>query len=230
MYIGILEDEETQRDLYRMWFDTAQIRHLCFDNADDFVNALSRESFDLLLIDWILPRSSGEAVLRWVRANIGWEIPVIFVTSRDGEKDIVAALRAGADDYLVKPPKYLELLARMESLTRRSRPPSVIDFGSYRINRDSRNIELDGAAVKLTQKEYELACYLFENPGKLMSRVHLLEHLWGLNANVDTRTVDTHVSRIRRKLQIKAAHGWQIVPEYGYGYRMEKLAGSQPSI
>jgi DNA-binding response OmpR family regulator len=75
----------------------------------------------------------------------------------------------------------------------------------------------------LTQKEFELACYFFQNPGKLLSRIHLLEKLWGLNSNVDTRTVDTHVSRIRRKLQIESNNGWQIIPVYGYGYRIEKL-------
>lgn len=223
MYIGILEDDAAQRELYQLWFDSAQHRCRCHDNAKDFIDALRSERFDLLLIDWILPESSGEVVLRWVREHLGWDIPVIFITSRDREVDIVSALRSGADDYLVKPPKYLELLARIESLSRRTRPINVVQLGAYEINRDRRAIELQGEPVRLTQKEYELACYLFEHPGKLLSRVHLLEKLWGLNADVDTRTVDTHVSRIRRKLCIRPENGWQIVPEYGYGYRMERL-------
>jgi DNA-binding response OmpR family regulator len=223
MYIGILEDDPAQRDLYQLWFASAQHRCSCHDNADDFIQALRRERFDILLIDWILPKSSGEVVLRWVREHLGWDLPVIFITSRDSEVDIVSALRSGADDYLVKPPKYLELLARIESLSRRARPVNVLQLGAYEIDRDRRSIDLRGETVRLTQKEFELACYLFEHPGKLLSRVHLLEKLWGLNADVDTRTVDTHVSRIRRKLQIQADNGWQIVPEYGYGYRMERL-------
>lgn len=81
--------------------------------------------------------------------------------------------------------------------------------------------------VELTQKEFELATYMFAHPGKLLSRVHLLETLWGLNANVDTRTVDTHVSRIRRKLCIDPEHGWQIFPVYGWGYRIEKIGSAQ---
>lgn len=223
MYIGILEDDPTQQELYQLWFSSAQHQCKCFGGAKAFIEALSKERFDLLLIDWMLPESSGEAVLRWVREHIGWELPVIFITARDSEVDIVTALRNGADDYVVKPPKYLELLARIESLSRRSKARPQVQLGEYAINQDRRCIELRGEPVKLTQKEFELASYLFQNPGKLLSRVHLLEKLWGLNAEVDTRTVDTHVSRIRRKLAIKPENGWQIVPEYGWGYRIERL-------
>ena len=96
-------------------------------------------------------------------------------------------------------------------------------IGVYEINQDLRQIRLHGKEIELTQKEFELACFLFQNHGKLLSRVHLLEKLWGLNADVDTRTVDTHMSRIRRKLAINPENGWQIIPVYGYGYRIEKL-------
>lgn len=223
MYIGILEDDPAQQALYQHWFNTAKYRYKCFDAAQAFIDALQAERFDLLVIDWMLPESNGGEVLRWVRENLGWDIPVIFITARDNEADIVTALRNGADDYLVKPPKHFELLARIESLSRRTRVAPLIQLGAYTINNDSRGIELRGEAIRLTQKEFELASYMFQNPGKLLSRVHLLEKLWGLNAQVDTRTVDTHVSRIRRKLVIKPENGWQIVPEYGYGYRMERL-------
>ena len=87
---------------------------------------------------------------------------------------------------------------------------------------------LVGKEVELTQKEFELACYMFQNHGKLLSRVHLLEKLWGLNADVDTRTIDTHVSRIRRKLGIAPENGWQIIPVYGYGYRIERIDTAAP--
>jgi len=224
VYIGILEDDAAQQELYQLWFSSAQHNCRCYAAAKDFIDALGAERFDLLLIDWMLPESSGEAVLQWVRDNLGWEIPVIFITARDSEVDIVKALRSGADDYVVKPPKYLELLARMESLSRRVRPVQHVQLGAYEINQDGRSIDLHGKPVKLTQKEFELASYMFQNPDKLLSRVHLLEQLWGLNADVDTRTVDTHVSRIRRKLKINEDTGWQIVPEYGYGYRMERVS------
>jgi DNA-binding response OmpR family regulator len=221
--IGILEDSATQQELYRLWFETTQHECFCYGTAEAFKGAVAGERFDVLLLDWMLPESSGEEVLKWVREAIGWDIPVIFITSRDSEVDVANILRNGADDYLVKPPRMLELLARIESLSRRSRPAAETRLGRYEIKPERRSIELDGEPVKLTQREFELASYLFQNPGKLLSRVHLLEKLWGLNADVDTRTVDTHVSRIRRKLSIGEETGWQIIPEYGYGYRMERL-------
>lgn len=229
MRIGILEDDSSQLELYKLWFSTARHTCGCFVAAKEFIEAIGKERYDLLLIDWMLPESNGEEVLKWVRSNLGWDIPVIFITSLDSELDIVAALRAGADDYVVKPPKYLELLARIESLSRRTRAAPVIQLGQYEINQDLRTISLLGKPIEMTQKEYELACYMFQKPGKLLSRVHLLEKLWGLNADVDTRTVDTHVSRIRRKLGIGPEHGWQIIPVYGYGYRIERLETEKTS-
>lgn len=230
MHIGILEDDTAQQELYKLWFNTPQHTCQCYGTVRGFIEALQKERFDLLLIDWMLPDGSGDVVLKWVREKLGWELPVIFITSRDSEVDVVAALRAGADDYVVKPPKYHELLARIESQARRVKPPSSVKFGAYEVDQERRSIAVDGKPVELTQKEFELACYMFQSPGKLLSRVHLLEKLWGLNAEVDTRTVDTHVSRIRRKLGIGPERGWQIFPVYGWGYRIEKAgAGESPA-
>lgn len=226
MKLGILEDDLAQQEMYKLWFGTAQHQCVCFETAKSFQEAFPRERIDLVIIDWSLPDSSGELVLRWLRENYGWNLPVIFVTARDEELDIVNALRAGADDYVVKPPKFLELLARVESLGRRAKPPAVVQIGGYEINHELRQISMQGKSIELTQKEFELACYMFENHGKLLSRVHLLDKLWGLNSNVDTRTVDTHVSRIRRKLAITPENGWQIIPVYGYGYRIERVEGT----
>ena len=223
MRIGVLEDDLAQQELYKLWFGTAQHSCICYGTAQSFEMALGKEAFDLLIIDWTLPDSTGKIVLQRVREQLGWDIPVIFVTARESEIDIVNALRAGADDYIVKPPKYLELLARIESLSRRIKPPSLQQVGVYEINQSAHQIRFRGEVVDLTHKEFELACYMFQNPGKLLSRVHLLEKLWGLNASVDTRTIDTHVSRIRRKLQIVPENGWEIIPIYGFGYRIEKL-------
>lgn len=223
MHIGILEDETTQQEMYRLWFGSAGFSCDCFATAKEFTEALRARQYDTLIIDWMVPDGSGVDVLAWVRENIGWEIPVIFITAKDAEPDIVSALKAGADDYVVKPPKNHELMARIESLARRSRPAQVQSFGDYLVDRERRSIAVDGKTVELTQKEFELVCHMFQSPGVLLSRVALLEKLWGLNADVDTRTIDTHVSRIRRKLDIGPKHGWQIFPVYGWGYRIERV-------
>jgi len=228
MRIAVLEDDATQVDLYKLWFSTAQHQCSFFGTIAEFLAALRDERFDLLLLDWELPDGTADRALRWIRETLGWDIPVICVTLRDAEQDVVNALRQGADDYLVKPPKYFELIARIESLARRSRATQlpVLRLGAYEINQENREILLAGKAVELTQKEYDLASYMFQNPGRLLSRVHLLEAIWGLHAEIDTRTVDTHVSRIRRKLQIQPENGWEIISVYGYGYRLEPAGGA----
>jgi DNA-binding response OmpR family regulator len=228
MRIAVLEDDATQVDLYKLWFSTAQHQCSFYGTIAGFIAALRSERFDLLLVDWVLPDGTGDVALRWIRETLGWEIPVICVTLRDAEQDVVNALRQGADDYVVKPPKYFELLARIESLGRRRRAAQlpILRLGAYEIHQENREILMAGKAVELTQKEYELACYLFQNPGRLLSRVHLLEAIWGLQAEIDTRTVDTHVSRIRRKLKVYPENGWEIISVYGYGYRLESAGGT----
>lgn len=99
--IGILEDDVTQQELYGLWFESAHHSCRCYGSVAAFKAAIKSEHFDLLLIDWMLPDGSGDEVIKWLRDQLGWEPPVIFVTARDSERDIVTALRAGADDYLV---------------------------------------------------------------------------------------------------------------------------------
>lgn len=223
MRIAVLEDNLIQIELYKLWLSTAQHQFQIYSMVADLLQALRTEKFDLLLIDMSLPDGSGDTVLSWVRDNLGWAISIIVVTGRDAESDAVSALRLGADDYVVKPPKYFELIARIEALGRRNRATQqqVLKLGAYEIHQENRQILARGALIALTQKEYEVACYLFQNPGRLLSRAHLLEVIWGLQAKIDTRTVDTHVSRLRRKLGIYPKNGWEIVSIYGYGYRVE---------
>jgi two-component system response regulator RegX3 len=223
MRIAVLEDNLIQIELYKLWLSTAQHQFQIYSMVADLLAALKTEKFDLLLIDMSLPDGSGDKVLSWVRDNLGWSMSIIVVTARDAESDAVSALRLGADDYVVKPPKYFELIARIEALGRRNRAvrQQVLKLGSYEIHLENRQILAQGELVELTQKEYEVACYLFQNPGRLLSRVHLLEVIWGLQAEIDTRTVDTHISRLRRKLDIYPKNGWEIISVYGYGYRVE---------
>jgi DNA-binding response OmpR family regulator len=225
MHIAILEDDADQLALLELWLSSGQHTSHGFALAGQFIEGLKKERFDLLLIDWMLPDGTGAEVLQWVRQNLGWEIPLIVVTARDDEATTVAALKMGADDYLVKPPKPMELLARLENVARRVKPGGlpVLRLGSFEVDVQRHRLTLEGTAITLTQKEFDLSVYLFQNPGKLLSRDHLLNKIWGLNTEVDTRTVDTHISRLRKKLLLDGSKGWKLTPIYGYGYRFDRV-------
>ncbi len=229
MRIALLEDEQDQADLVCAWLKAAG--HSCHAYAlgKDLVREAQRETFDLFLLDWEVPGMSGAEVLVWIRANIAEPVPVLFVTARQREEDIVHALSHGADDYMVKPLSKLELLARIDALARRARAGQRADegrlaYGRLSIDCRNRQVKLDGVEVAMTQKDYELALFLLRNIGRLLSRGHILEAVWGQSAEINTRTVDTHVSRIRGKLQLTPENGWRLTAVYQHGYRLERVA------
>lgn len=228
MHIGVLEDDSAQRQLLELWLSSGQHTSRGYETAGDYLKALESERFDLLMVDWMLPDGSGADVLQWIRQNLPQDVPVVVVTSRDDEQTVVAALRAGADDYVVKPPKPMELLARLEAVARRTRQNGLptLKMGAVEIDVQSHRLSIQGKPITLTQKEFDLSVYLFQTPGKLLSRDHLLNKIWGIHADVDTRTVDTHISRLRKKLFLDGSLGWKLVPVYGYGYRLDKVAAN----
>ena len=228
MRIAILEDDASQADLVRVWL--AGAGHTChtFQRGREFMRTMARDTFDLLVLDWELPDVNGDAVLGWVRVNVRDNLPVLFTTARDSEQDIVRALKEGADDYLVKPLRKQELLARVEALGRRSKPQprlsDVLRVGEFEIDLGRRTVLRGGRAVELTQKDFDLAVFLFRNVGNLVSRGHILESVWGRSPDLNTRTVDTHVSRLRSKLGLVPENGWRLTAVYQHGYRLEQLA------
>ncbi len=225
MHIGVLEDDPDQQALLALWIE--QAKHTCsvFGTVAEMLDGLKRDRFDVLLLDWMLPDGSGSQVLQWARQNLGWELAIVVLTAREDEATVVQALQSGADDYVVKPPKQQELLARITTSVRRARPGGlpVLRLGAYDVDVPRHVLSMQGKPVTLTQKEFDLAVYLFQNPAKLLSRDHLLNKIWGLNVEVDTRTVDTHVSRLRKKLSLDGSLGWKMSPVYGYGYRLDRI-------
>lgn len=231
MRIAVLEDDPDRVAIYNLLLSSAHHECVSFGTVGEFLQGIEHEHFDLFILDWMLPDGTAERPLKWIRDNLGWDIPVICVTSRQRESDVVNVLRMGADDYFVKSSKHFELLARIESLARRSRraQADILHFELYEINQSSREISVRGKKIDLTQKDFELACYLFNHPGKLLAREDLLEKIWGIDAEIDTRTVDTHISRIRHKLDIYPKNGWEIVTVYGYGYRLQHAENASPA-
>jgi DNA-binding response OmpR family regulator len=146
---------------------------------------------------------------------------------------VVEALDHGADDYMVKPVKKNIAIARIRALQRRhnitdmaessSKTDSTETFVPYQFNMQEGNVTLNGEVIKMTHKEFELAHYLFQHAGSLVSRATLMEKIWETTAELNTRTVDTHISRIRSKLKINPAHGWQLSSIYQRGYRLIQI-------
>jgi DNA-binding response OmpR family regulator len=231
MRIGLLEDDDDVARLMETWLKSAGHHVYHFARGGDCISALQRESFDLLILDWLLPDINGDEVLVWVRENVGWNVPVIFITQRDSQEDIVAALNKGADDYMTKPVGSAELLARIGALARRVRGGGeegrILLLPPYELDFQARRIKCDGEDVTLTKKEYDLAAFLFRHAGELLSRAHILEAVWGRKADVTTRTVDIHISRLRKKLNFSDVTGWRLNAIYHHGYRLEPV-GDKP--
>lgn len=226
MRIGLLEDDMAQADLVSMWLTDANHRVHHFDSGRRFLDSVNRETFDLLILDWNVPDLSGPEVLARIREQEKSPLPVIFMTSRDRDEDIVFALKNGADDYMTKPVKRAEVLARIEAVARRVYPSErkeVLEFAPFTIDTRNQVIRRHGEPVQLTQKEYELATFLFMNRGRLLSRGYLLENVWGTRPDLNTRTVDTHVSRVRSRLRLSPSNGWRLKSIYQHGYRLEEI-------
>jgi len=227
MRISILEDDPDQLALLKRWLvEDGHDVHGYVAGREAMKHA-GRESFDLFVLDWQVPDVSGADVLMWLRTNVSRTVPVLFVTVRDSEQDIVFALENGADDYMVKPARRQELLARVHALLRRAYPREEekrLSFPPFDIDIARGEIRRDGEKIDLTPKEFELTVVLFRNVGRLLSRGHLQESVWGRSGDLITRTVDTHVSQVRKKLDLRVETGFRVVPIYNYGYRLEQIS------
>ena len=226
--IAILEDDPDQAELVQLWLEDAGHTVLCHAAGNDFLRAVRRDSFDAYLLDWIVPDLEGIEVLRKLRRELGDDTPAIVTTVKDEEKSVVLALREGADDYVVKPVRKAELIARLDAVLRRTSGARSmrgdVDAAPYTMDAGRKLARLNGEQIPLTNREFDLAVFLFRNAGKVVSRAHILEAIWGIeNDKVSTRTVDTHMSRLRKKMQIGKENGWRLSAVYQHGYRLEKL-------
>lgn len=229
MRICLLDDDPAQLELLCMWIKQANHSPHGFALGRTLMSSTRRDSYDMFVLDWNVPDISGLEVLRRIRLQISAHVPVLFVTQYDAEEDVVTALKAGADDYLTKPPRRAIFLARVEALLRRAYPLSDagrLAFAHYEIDADNMAVFHDGNPVVLTRKECQVAVELFRNLGRLISRSELFEKVWGKSDAINMRTIDVHVSAVRRKLALSSATGFNLVPVYGFGYRLEQSDGA----
>lgn len=225
MRILLLEDDPLQLELAQSWLEASGHSVSAVDSGTAALKALERDSFDLAIFDWMVPGLSGQELLRWVRKRQK-RLPVMFATARDDELEVATVLNLGADDYVVKPLRRLEFLARVDALGRRAGilgadADDPFEIGPYQIDPRRRAITLGGRAIKMTPRMAEVALLLFRKRGELVSRAQLYEQVWGHREALDSRTVDTHVSRLRQALELDGRHGWRLSAVYHHGYRLE---------
>jgi len=225
MRFAILDDNPSELELIQK--SISSIAHEChtFTSGEALLKALRRDSFDFLVLDWELPGISGVDIIKWVRQNKKEQIPILMMTNRQDERDVVYGLSVGADDFMVKPVRVGELIARVKALLRRIHPDPDLQkyiWGEYTFIPQSGIVEFNGQSVALKNREYALAFFLFRNLGRLISRQHLQEEIWGTkSSDVNSRSLDTHISAIRTKLQLRAENGYHLISVYGFGYRLE---------
>ncbi|MFC9920043.1 response regulator [Agromyces binzhouensis] len=188
------------------------------------VAAFDRDGADLVLLDLMLPGLPGTEVCREIRQRSN--VPIIMLTAKDSEVDIVVGLELGADDYVTKPYSTRELLARIRAVLRRRIEPSdlddaVIEGGRVRMDVDRHTVEVDGEAVAMPLKEFELLELLMRNAGRVLTRGQLIDRVWGSDYFGDTKTLDVHIKRIRSKIEVTPSEPVQLVTVRGLGYRFE---------
>ena len=203
--ILIVEDDVTIRELlsYNL---KKNFKILEANSAEEAMEVCEHKNIHLILLDWMLPEMSGLSFLRTIKKQKNnSEIPVIFVTAREDEKDKIAGLTSGADDYITKPFSHLELLARVEAVLKRTYPNLYSDNLSYediKIDIKSHKVYRKNNLIKLSPKEYDLLVNFVINPKLVFSREQLLDKFWGLESDVELRTVDVHIRRLRKAINI----------------------------
>ena len=215
MKILIVEDEEMIARLIRIGMEKAGYSCECVYDGKAAADLLEEKRYDLILLDIMLPEIDGYELLEYIRE---FEIPVIFITAKSSLEDKVKGLRAGADDYITKPFEPPELTARVESVLRRyHKGQDKIKLAGLDIDMESRTVKRDGTEIQLTMKELELLQLFLRNRNIALFRDRIYEEVWGGEYDPESRTVDVHIQRLKKKLDLEGV----IVSVRKIGYRLE---------
>lgn len=204
----VVEDESAQREVLKYNLEAEGFEVVLAENGDEALLLVQEESPDLIVLDWMLPNVSGIEVCRRIKADPATrQIPIIMLSARGDEGDRVRGLETGADDYVVKPFSVVELMARLRTQLRRTRPASMgerLSFDDIILDAGEHRVFRSGKALHLGPTEFRLLSTLMEKPGRVWTREQLLDRVWGRDIYVDSRTIDVHVGRLRKALM---AHG-----------------------
>ncbi|MBC5647360.1 response regulator transcription factor [Christensenella tenuis] len=222
-YIAVVEDDASVRELILCTLKSAGFAVEAYERGEDFLEQYKKhEEPDAILLDIMLPGIDGFEIFRRLSSQSGFDSPVIFLTARTTEVDKVSGLNLGADDYITKPFGVLELIARVNAVIRRSRrssrPPQAIEIGGLKLDVSAHTLYVEGEKTALTYKEFEMLRYFMRNPGLVLTREMLLNEIWGIDTDIETRTVDMHIKTLRQKI---GRCGECIKTVRGVGYRFE---------
>ncbi len=226
MNFAVIEDSRSQAEVLKALLKSEGHQVEVFADGGSCIEAMKSRTFDFFVLDWILPDMGGDQVLKHIRETVGWDVPVIFCTSRSDEDAAADILRLGADDYMAKPIRYMEFMARVQALARRRHNghSGPLRGGAIEVDTEGRRIRLGGNEVDLTQREFDLAVVFLKNIGRVLPREELMSKVWVRDTEVDTRTVDTHASRLRKKLGLAGESGMVLTSVYGQGYRLDPVS------
>lgn len=212
----VVEDDEPISNLIKLNLNMVNYKcRQCYDGKEA-LSAIQEENFDLIILDVMLPEIDGFTLYEKIKPK---GIPVIFLTARTSVGDRVAGLKMGADDYITKPFEGIELIARIENVLRHyKKDVQVLNFKNLEIDLKQMIVKQDGKEIELTLKEFELLAFLVKNKNIVLTREVLVEKVWGYDYAGETRTIDNHIQKLRKKLDLKD----NIKTVFGLGYRLEE--------
>jgi DNA-binding response OmpR family regulator len=225
MQIAVIDNDPQQRALMMEALTAAGHDCEAWVHDEALIAKGMRDGLDLLVFHW-QPEAEG---LRWLKSlrQTAKNLPILLVTGRAADRDFADALLDGPSDYLVKPVRRSEVALRARVLVARTHPAQfqsdALEFGDFAFDVRAARLTVSGTQIGLTQKEFDLALLFFRNLGRPLSRATILESVWSQDTEFNSRTMDTHVSRIRSKLGLRPERGFRLAPVYSYGYRLEKL-------
>jgi two-component system phosphate regulon response regulator PhoB len=219
----VVEDEPAQREVLAYNLEAEGFKVAKAETGDEALLLVEEETPDIIVLDWMLPGVSGIEVCRRVKSKTETRaIPIIMLSARSEEVDRVRGLETGADDYVIKPYSVVELMARVRSQLRRTRPTTVgqrLEFEDIMLDSETHRVTRGDALLKLGPTEFRLLATFMEKPGRVWSREQLLDRVWGRDIYVDTRTVDVHIGRLRKALTVQG-HADPIRTVRGAGYAL----------
>jgi len=224
----LVEDDPDLAELVTLQLKDVQCECTWVPNGREALEKAQTESFDMLILDIMLPEVDGLEICRTVRVS-NRQIPILMLTAKSSELDRVLGLEMGADDYMTKPFSTLELTARVKALLRRANitesdvpRQNVLKFKALEIDVDNRRLFLDGNEIELTPKEFDLLHHFMENPGRVFSRMQLLDRVWGYSYEGYHHTVNSHINRLRSKIEQNPHEPEYILTRWGVGYEFAK--------